>query len=135
MNRRSTKAGLRLRPTDGLREDFALSVPIAWMDLIRERAAKLEITVEEMLVQFLGHLADETAKVSRPPEAGDDPTRLVLRDSLRESYRRESDRTGLPIRTLLYRCVQWAADAFDGQQFEPMLEAVKLVPRRKAGAQ
>ena len=133
--RQSTKPGLRLRPTDGILEDLSLSIPEAWMETLRVQAGKLGLPVEEMVVQYCGHLVAEAEAVKLPPQVGDDPARLVLRDSLRESYRRESDRTGLPIRTLLYRCVQRAADAFDGQQFEPMLEAVKLVPRRKAGAQ
>ena len=100
--------------------------------MLRTRADKLDMTLEDLLIQMCGHIADETEKVSRPPQVGDDPTRFILRDSLRESYRRESDRTGLPMRSLLYKAVQAAADYFDGRQYEATPEPVKLVPRRKA---
>ena len=131
MKRNTKKHALRLRPTAGLLEECSLSVPEAWMSTLRERAEKLGVSVEELSVQALGHIASESEKVSRPPQVGDDPTRLVLRDGLRESFRRESDRTGLPMRTLLYRACQTAADYFDGRRYEAKPAPVKLVPKPK----
>ena len=109
-------------------------MPEAWMETLRARADKLGISVEVLSVQALGHVAAETEKMARPPEAGDDPTRLILRDSLRESYRRESVRTGLPMRTLLYRAVQAAASTFDGRQFESKPAPIKMVPKKSKAA-
>ena len=99
------------------------------MEVLRAQSVKLEISVADLLVQFVGHLASESEAMARPPEAGDDPTtRFILRDSLRESYRLESVRSGLPIRTLLYRCVQRAADVFDGRQYEAAPGAYRVGP-------
>ena len=132
MASQGTKPALKLRPTDGLLEDVALAVPVGWMEVLRGQSVKLGITVEEMIVQYLGHLSDQVEKVARPPAAGDDPARLVLRDSLRESYRLESVRSGLPMRSILYRVVQAAASVFDGRQYEAAPEPIKMAPRRKA---
>ena len=134
MKRNTKKPALKLRSTAGLLEDVQLSMPEAWMETLRGRADKLGLSLEDLIIQYCGHLADETAKVSRPPEAGDDPTRLVLRDGLRESFRLEAVRSGLPVRTLLYRCVQAAADAFDGRRYEAVPAPIALVPRRKSGS-
>ena len=128
--RRRNKPALRLRSTAGLLEDMTLSIPAAWHATLRERAKKLGISVEELSVQALGHVSSEAEKVAKPPELGDDPARLVLRDSLRESYRRESVRTGLGMRELLHRAVQAAADEFDGRRYEAAPAPVRLVPKR-----
>ena len=131
MKRSTKKPALKLRSTAGLLEEIALSIPEAWLQTLRARAAKLDITVEELSVQALGHVASETTKMAKPPQVGDDPTRLILRGSLRESFRRESVRTGLGMRELLYKAVQSAADYFDGRRFESKPEPVTLVPKPK----
>ena len=125
---------LRLRPVDGLLEDLSLSIPEGWMGVLRAQSVKLGISVEAMITQYVGHLAAEREKMTRPPEAGDDAARLVLRDGLRESYRRESARTGISLRSLLNRAVQAGADYFDGRSYEATPEPVKLVPRLKSGS-
>ena len=126
---------LRLRSTDGLREDLKLSIPDAWLQTLRARAAKLDISLETLCVQALGHTASESEKMSEPSQVGDDPARLILRDGLRESYRREAHRSGLSIRVLLNRVVQRAADAFDGEQYESRPAPIELASRRKAAGQ
>ena len=76
--KRNTKPALKLRPTDGLREDVQLSIPEAWAATLRERAAKLDISLETLCAQALGHTASESEKMSKPPQVADDPTRLIL---------------------------------------------------------
>ena len=133
MKRSTEKPGLRLRSVAGLREEISLSIPESWMETLRSQAGKLDLPLEDFLVQHAGHIAAEAEAMARPQEVGDSPARLVLRDGLRESFRREADRCGLSIRVLLNRACQSAADAFDGRQYESRPAPVTLVPKRKAG--
>ena len=70
--RRATKpADLRLRPVNGLLEDVALAVPVDWVATLRAQAGKLNLPLEEMLVQFIGHLSHESEGAGR---SGPGPT-------------------------------------------------------------
>ena len=67
--RLSTKPALRLRPTDGLREDITIGVPVHWLATLREKADKLGLSVEDLLIQLCGHVASESEALASAAES------------------------------------------------------------------
>ena len=132
--KQSTKPGLRLRSVDGLLEEVALSIPEAWMEVLRGQSVKLGITVEEMIIQFIGHLAAEHEALGEAvasPTLSDDPARFLLRGSLLKSFEREAHRLGVPVVTVMHHAVADAADAFEGRPKAPMSKPLSLVAKRR----
>ena len=135
MARKKAKpAGLRLREVSGLLQDVTISLPISWADGIRERASKLGISAEDVIVQLCGHVVGEFEQLREAvdgPRIGDDPSRVVLRDSMLRSFSREALRTGLSVRVLLHRSISEACDVFDGRQKQAPPKPLQLIPGQK----
>ena len=134
--RSSTKPALRLRPTDGLREDITIGVPVHWLATLREKADKLGLSVEDLLIQLCGHVASEAEALEsavQSPKLGDDVGRFVLRGAYLKSFQREANRLGLPIVTLMHRTVSDAAAEFDGRAKDPQPKPLSLASSRRRG--
>lgn len=132
--RQSTKPVLKLRPTDGMLEDLVLAIPVHWLAVLRVQAGKLNLSTEDLLVQFCGHLADQAealAEAVQAPHTGVDVARFRLAGGLLKSFQREADRTGLPIVTLMHRLVADAAEAFAGRKKTPLPKPLELVAKRR----
>ena len=74
---------------------------------------KLGLSIESVVVQLCGHAASELGQLHKAvdgPRIGDDPSRVVLRDSMLRSFSREALRTGLSVRVLLHRSISEACD-------------------------
>ena len=128
------KAELRLRPTDGMLEDVTIALPVSWAAGLRERAGKLGLSIESVVVQLCGHAASELGQLHKAvdgPRIGDDPSRVVLRDSMLRSFSREALRTGLSVRVLLHRSISEACDVFDGRQKQAPPKPLQLIPGQK----
>ena len=135
MARKKAKAN-RYRPVDGILDELTIAVPSSWMTSLRVRADALGIKVEFLVTQLCGHVVDEFEQLKKAvdgPRAGDDPSRVVLRDSMLRSFSREALRTGLSIRVLLHRAVADAADAFDGREKPAAPKPLILIPGRRLG--
>ena len=59
------KAKLRLRPTDGMLEDVTIALPVSWAAGLRERADKLGLSIESVVVQLCGHAASELGQLHK----------------------------------------------------------------------
>ena len=132
--KRSTKPDLRLRSVDGLREDIELSVPAGWLVTLCAQAGKLNLPLEEMIIQFIGHLAAEREALGeavQAPTLSDDPARFLLRGSLLKSFQGEADRLGVPVVTVMHNAVAAAADVFEGRPKAPMAKPISLVAKRR----
>ena len=130
------KAKLRLRPTDGMLEDVTIALPVSWAAGLRERADKLGLSIESVVVQLCGHAASELGQLHKAvdgPRIGDDPSRVVLRDSMLRSFSREAVRTGLSVRVLLHRSISEACDVFDGREKPAAPKPLQLIPGRRLG--
>ena len=135
MARKKAKAN-RYRPVDGILDDLTIAVPSSWMTSLRARADALGIKVEFLVTQLCGHVADafeQLKKAVAGPRAGDDPSRVVLRDSMQRSFQTEAVRTGLSVRVLLHRAVADAADAFDGREKQAPPKPLQLIPGLRLG--
>ena len=132
--KRSTKPALKLRSTAGLLEEVSLSAPVSWMAVLRVQAGKLNLPLEEMLVQFIGHLSHESEVLEaavQSPALGDDVARFLLRGSFLKSFEREAHRVGVPVVTLMHRLVSDSASVFDGREKEPLPKPLSLVAKRR----
>ena len=132
---RTKSSSLRLRSTAGLQEDVTIGLPISWAAGLRERAGKLGLSIESVVVQLCGHAASELGQLHKAavdgPRIGDDPSRVVLRDSMLRSFSREALRTGLSVRVLLHRSISEACDVFDGRQKQAPPKPLQLIPGQK----
>ena len=131
---RTKSSSLRLRSTAGLQEDVTIGLPISWAAGLRERAGKLGLSIESVVVQLCGHAASELGQLHKAvdgPRVGDDPSRVVLRDSMLRSFSREALRTGLSVRVLLHRSISEACDVFDGRQKQAPPKPLQLIPGQK----
>ena len=109
-------------------------MPTAWLAVLRVRAGKLNLPLEDMLTQYLGHLAAEAEaqeKAVQSPTLGDDAARFRLRGSFLKSFQREAHRVGVPVVTLMHRLVADAADAFEGRANTPLPKPLELAAKRR----
>ena len=133
MKRNTKKPALRLRSVTGMLDDVVLAVPVDWVATLRVQADKLDLSVEEMIVQYIGHISAEREALGEAvasPTLGDAMARFRLSGSLLKSFQGEADRLGIPVVTVMHHAVSAAADVFEGRPKAPMAKPISLVPRR-----
>ena len=81
---------LRLRAVDGLLDDIQISLPVSWAATLRAQSVKLGMSLEDVVVQYAGHLAAEIEKLEAAvasPTISDDVARFRLRGSFLANIR------------------------------------------------